>query len=82
MLKKELTINFKQKKYKLSPITAIEYYNLREQSIPIFEHYGHYLTLSNLLAREAPNFDHPRFYVALKSLFGESDELYDDYKCS
>ena len=82
MLKKELTINLKQKKYKLSPITAIEYYNLREQSIPIFEHYGHYLTLSNLLAYKAPNFDHPRLYAALKSLFGESNNFYDDYKCS
>jgi hypothetical protein len=82
MPKKELAINLAEKEYKLSTITAVEYCDLSEQSIPIFEDYTHYLFLSSLLESEAPDFNHPRFYTALKGMFGESSEYYDDYKCS
>jgi hypothetical protein len=40
------------------------------------------LYLYHTLDNEASDFNHPRIYAALKTLFGESTTMYDDYKCS
>lgn len=66
----------------LIPITAKEYHDLSYDSLPIFENYDCYHHLNRLLKYEYPDFDHSMLYAALKTLFGESTTMYDDYKCS
>ena len=66
----------------LTPMTAKEYYDLYYDSLPIFENYDCYYHLNRLLKYESPDFDHSMLYAALKTLFGESTTMYDDFKCS
>lgn len=66
----------------IRPIPAREYVDYLEETIAIFEDYSHLMDLETYLEREAPGFDLPHLYAALKTLFGESATLYDDYKCS
>ena len=82
MTDRQIIINIENVVCVVTPITAKEYYHVDQQSLPIFENYRHYMLLHRQLQDKAPHFDHPRVYAALKTLFGESMTLYDDYKCS
>lgn len=77
-----ITIDLKNAVCVVVPITAREYYNAVQRSLPILENYDHYLLLGCQLQRESPDFDLPRLYAALRTLFGESSVTYDVYKCS
>ncbi len=81
-MKEEIIIQFKSSKCVMKPITAREYYNYFHESAHIQEDYGYYMQLDYNFEREFPNFSHPKLYAALKGLFGESNSIYDKYKCS
>lgn len=66
----------------VSAMTARAYYETSKTSVPIMEPYEHYLLLYNQLKNRAAEFSHPRLYAVLRTLFGESTTLYDDYKSS
>ena len=82
MTKEKLTIDMKTAKVLLIPITAREYYNYCQKELPISRDWGFHLTLGYTLSREAPDFGLAECYAALKTLFGESTTMFDDYKCS
>ena len=83
MTKETLTLNLSNIKYNLIVLDDYEDYSeLIQKSVPIFQDYRHYLILHRMLNEESPDFNHPRFYIALKTLFGKSSIVYDDYKCS
>jgi len=50
--------------------------------LPISENHWFHLVLHHQLKHHAPDFNHPRLYAVLRTLFGESNAAYDDYKCS
>jgi hypothetical protein len=66
----------------VSVMTARAYYETSKTSIPIMEPYEHDLLLHAQMKAQAPGFSHPQLYAVLRTLFGESTTLYDDYKSS
>lgn len=62
-------------------LTAREYYDLTKKSISILEDFSYSLSL-NYRFDNLENFDFPEIYAALRTLFGESTTMYDNYKCS
>jgi hypothetical protein len=82
MNKERLRIDLKTALCVLIPISKKEYNRLWAKGVPIFHDYGYYITLSRALEDDAPDFLHSHLYAALKTLFGETPALYDDFKCS
>jgi hypothetical protein len=82
MSKEILKIDLPASQCVLIPIDGKKYFNLWKKSIPIFQDYEFYLLLALILRNKAPDFQHSHLYAALKTHFGETPTLYDDYKCS
>ena len=76
------SINIKTEKntYKLIRLNDEQFFLLGKNSVPIFEDYGHLLSLFGDKTIIYSSIS--RMYTALKILFGESSEYYDDYKGS
>lgn len=66
----------------VAAITGKEYYDCYQKSISILHDYFYQMDLNCMLRTIAPNLIHPRLYAALKSRFGETTTMYDNYKCS
>jgi len=82
MSKEILKIDLKTAQCVLIPIDEKKYARLWDKGIPIFHDYEHYIHISRTLKNDAPDFLHSHLYAALKTLFGETAAMYDDYKCS
>jgi len=83
MLKNKFyTLKFEEKSCSFCLISPQEYANYRTKSIPIQEEVMEGIYTKNLIKSILPNIQYPHYYMALKGLFGESDDFYDDYKCS
>ncbi len=82
MSKKKLTIDLETAQCTITPLTALQYYRLWHKSLPIFNDYDCFMQISYLLEHEDPPFEMAHLYAALKTIFGESTSMYDDYKCS
>ena len=83
MLKNKFhTLKLEEKSCSFCLINPQEYSNYRKDSIPIQEEVMEGIYTRDLIKSILPNIQYPHYYMALKGLFGESDELYDDYKCS
>ncbi len=82
MIKKSLTINLETVKVILRPITARQYYNYSKRELPISRDWDFAIELDYLMINKTLELDLPRCYAALKTLFGESTTMFDDYKCS
>jgi hypothetical protein len=82
MQETRLTFDIGEKRIELIPVTAREYANLFEQARPIQTNVWEQFQLLWRLSRTTPPFDLPRQYAALRTLFGESTTMYDDFKCS
>lgn len=80
--KRELIIGLKTVKIVMKSITAREYYNYYQNSIALFRDAYFELILHVKLKHNAPGFGLAQGYAAMKTLFGESTTMYDDYKCS
>lgn len=80
--KRPLIIRLKTVKIEMKTITAREYYNLFQNSIAMFRDASFELDMIFKLKYTAPDFGLAQCYAALKTLFGESTTMYDDYKCS
>ena len=76
------SINIKTEKkiYKLIRLKDEQFFRLGKNGVPIFEDYGHLLSLSGDKTTIYSSLS--RMYTTLKILFGESSEYYDDYKGS
>jgi hypothetical protein len=79
---KSHTLKFEEKNCSLRIISPQEYSDYKIESIPIEEEVMESIYTMNLIQSILPNIQYPHYYMALKDLFGESDDLYDDYKCS
>ncbi|QTA89027.1 hypothetical protein [Desulfonema magnum] len=66
--------------YKLIRLSDEQYYQLRKNSVPIFEDYGHLISL--FMDEDIIYSSFSKMYVSLKALFGESGKYYDDWKGS
>jgi len=77
-----ITLEFEEKKCSLHLINPQEYSKYRKDSIPIQEEVMEGIYTRDLIKSILPNIQYPHYYMALKGLFGESDDFYDDYKCS
>lgn len=82
LIKEKIIIDMKSAVCIAKPITAKEYYDLYQVSLPLFENYDCYFYLDYLLEHKFPDFDRSLLYGALRTLFGESTTMYDDFKCS
>lgn len=75
-------LNPKETLCKLIRLTGDDYRRLRRSSIPIKEDASFYFALMYRLRRQDGKLSLAQIYTALTSLFGESSELYDDYRGS
>lgn len=66
----------------VTSLTAREYANYCQRSLPIAEDYIFQMCINSHFDRQKPNFDYPHLYAALKTFFGESTTMYDFFKCS
>jgi len=66
--------------YKFIRLNDDQFYELHNNSIPIFDDYGHLMSLNRYENTIFPNFS--KIYVTLKKIFGESGKYYDDWKNS
>ena len=82
MFKKEIKFELETKSILLETIDSKTYHEYFQNSIPINEDGIFPILLINSIKKEHPEIIYPHYYMALKSLFGESSRLYDDYKSS
>jgi len=83
MLKnKSHILKFEKKSCSFHFISPQEYSNYKKDSIPIQEEVMEGIYTRNLIKSILLNIQYPHYYMALKGLFGESNDFYDDYKCS
>ncbi len=75
-----LEIKTKENVYKLIRLNDEQYYLLRKNSVPIFEDYGHQISL--FMDEDIIYSSFSKMYVTLKALFGESGKYYDNWKGS
>ena len=67
---------------RLIRLTSDDYIRLRRSSIPIKEDAGFYFALMYRLRRQDGELSLAQIYTVLTDLFGDSSNLYDDYKGS
>jgi len=82
MKNRALTISLRSAKCEMQCISPAEYLRLFQRSVPIVENYEYYMLLHHTLKKEACDSFHARLYASLRSLFGETTNDFDDYKCS
>jgi hypothetical protein len=82
MSKERLKIDLPASQCVLIPIDEKKYDSLRDKNIPIFQDNWYSMRLSRAIESEEPDFQHSHLYTALKTHFGETPAMYDDYKCS
>jgi len=82
MHKTKIKFKLKNKNVLLETIDTQTYRKYFQNSIPINENGIFPAILIDMIEKEYPEIIYPHYYMALKSLFGESSELYDDYKSS
>ena len=83
MLKNKFhTLKFEEKNCYFYLINPPKYTKYRTESIPIQEEIMEGIYTRDLIKSILPNIQYPHYYMALKGLFVESDNFYDDYKCS
>jgi len=82
MRKKSLTINLETVQCVLTPISAEQYDDECDKSVPLFQDRYFCMVLFRELEWEETEFERSHLYVALKTLYGETTTSYDDYKCS
>ncbi len=81
-MKDRLTIKADGATCVLTPITAEQYYDYFQRSVALEEDGFFSIILQGLKVGWEEEFGLPHAYAALRSLFGETSETYDDWKCS
>jgi hypothetical protein len=79
---KVITIEFREKHYRLSRLNDNQYYERRQNSIAIADDYGFYIDFYRYLRQQGEDLNLAQIYVTLEAICGESGRFFDDCNVS